>query len=174
MICCFLNKNELNLADKRSQRICVKFNIVFFLTALLHLNLILSKAQGQTEIFSRLEHSERSHGEVKITQDSSVLDFLYYHLQTQQKQQGIKGYRISIFRDTGQDARKNCMAVRSRFKSKYDTIRCHETFVYPYYKLYVGDFRTESEALKFLRIIERDFPNAFIVRNIAISYPDLE
>lgn len=127
----------------------------------------------QPEILYRLEHKENNQGEVRIIQDSSILNFLDYHLQTLKKINGIRGYRISIFRDTGQDARKNCMAVRSRFKSKYDSITCHETFVYPYYKLYIGDFRTESEALKFLKIIEREYPDAFIVRE-TISYPDLE
>lgn len=137
-------------------------------------NLNVSKAQEKIEIFSRLEKNKYNQGEVKINQDSIVVAFLDNHLKTQEKLRGIKGYRISIFRDTGQDARKNCLAVRSRFKSKYDSIACHETFVYPYYKLYAGDFRTESEALKFLKIIERDFPDAFIVRDIMISFPNLK
>ncbi len=127
----------------------------------------------QPEIFYRLNHKAYNQGQVRIYQDSSILNFLDYHIQAQEKLDGIRGYRISIFRDTGQDARKNCMAVRSRFKNKYDSIPCHETFVYPYYKLYIGDFRTESEALRFLKIIERDFPDAFIVRDI-ISFPDLK
>jgi len=66
------------------------------------------------------------------------------------------------------------MAVRSRFKNKYVNMPFYEEFVYPYYKLYVGDFRTESEALKFLKIIERDFPGAFIVRRVNISFPELK
>jgi hypothetical protein len=152
----------------------VKSDIIILCILFLHLNLITSKAQVQPEILYRLDNKENNQGEVKIIQDSSILNFLNYHLQTLKKINGIKGCRISIFRDTGQDARKNCMAVRSRFKSKYDSIPCHETFVYPYYKLYVGDFRMESEALKFLKIIEREYPDAFIVRETIISYPDLE
>lgn len=151
----------------------MKSDIIILCILFFHLNLITSKAQVQPEILYRLEHKENNQGEVRIIQDSSILNFLDYHLQTLKKINGIRGYRISIFRDTGQDARKNCMAVRSRFKSKYDSITCHETFVYPYYKLYIGDFRTESEALNFLKIIEREYPDAFIVRE-TISYPDLE
>jgi len=151
----------------------VKSNILFLCILFYQFNLNISRAQVQPEIFNRLDHNDRNQGEVRINQDSSILDFLDYHLQSKQKTNGIRGYRISIFRDTGQDARKNCMAVRSRFKSKYDSIPCHEAFVYPYYKLYVGDFRTENEALRFLKIIERDFPDAFIVRD-DISFPDLK
>jgi len=162
------------LAGKYTLRNCVKSCIYLFNIILILFNLNVSKAQEQIEIFSRLNQKNFYQGEVKINQDSSIFTFLDYHLKTQQKLRGIKGYRISIFRDTGQDARKKCLAVRSKFKNKYDSITCHETFIYPYYKLYVGDFRTESEAAKFLKIIERNFPNAFIVRDIMISFPDLK
>jgi hypothetical protein len=144
-----------------------------FVTFLILVNLIAVTAQQNADIFRRLEQHRPYRGEVKINQDSLVAAFMEYHLQTASKLKGIKGYRISIFRDTGQNAREKCMAVRSRFKSKYADIPFYEEFVYPYYKLYVGDFRTESEALKFLKIIERNFHGAFIVRD-NISYPELK
>ncbi len=144
-----------------------------FVIFLILLNLITVSGQQNTNIFRRLAQHKPYRGEVKIDQDSLVVAFMEYHLQTASKLKGIKGYRISIFRDTGQDAREKCMAVRSRFKNKYADIPFYEEFVYPYYKLYVGDFRTESEALKFLKIIERDFHGAFIVRD-NISFPELK
>ena len=148
----------------------VKYYI--YLTTVILFNLNTSKGQEQINIFNRLNQNKYNRGEVEIIQDSSIVFFMYHQLKTYGKLNGIRGYRISIFRDTGQDAREKCMAVRSRFKSRYENMPFHEEFVYPYYKLYVGDFRTESEALKFLKIIERDFPDAFIVRDI-ISYPRL-
>ena len=135
-------------------------------------NLNTLRGQEPVNIFKKLNQHRPNRGEVKIIQDSSILAFMNYQLESSRKLNGIKGYRISIFRDTGQDAREKCMEVRSRFKSKYDNIPFYEEFIYPYYKLYVGDFRTESEALKFLKIIEIDFPDAFIVRDI-ISFPEL-
>jgi hypothetical protein len=144
-----------------------------FVILLVLLNLIAVSGQENIDMFRRLAQHRPYRGVVKINQDSLVVAFMEYHLQTASKLNGIKGYRISIFRDTGQDAREKCMAVRSRFKSKYAGIPFYEEFVYPYYKLYVGDFRTESEALKFLKIIERDFPDAFIVRD-KISFPELK
>ncbi|UCH15831.1 MAG: SPOR domain-containing protein [Bacteroidales bacterium] len=145
---------------------------LFYLITVLFFNLNTTKGQEQINIFNRLNQDKYNQGEVEIIQDSSIVFFMYHQLKSYGKLNGIRGYRISIFRDTGQDAREKCMAERSRFKSRYENIPLHEEFVYPYYKLYAGDFRTESEALKFLKIIERDFPNAFIVRDI-ISYPKL-
>ena len=146
---------------------------LIYLTTVLFFNLDTTKGQEQINIFDRLNKDKYNQGEVEIIQDSSIVFFMYHQLKSYGKLNGIRGCRISIFRDTGQDAREKCMAVRSRFKSKYENMPFYEEFVYPYYKLYVGDFRTESEALKFLKIIERDFPDAFIVRNVIISYPRL-
>jgi len=148
----------------------VKYYIYFIIILLFNLN--TSKGQEQINILKRLNQYKYNQGKVEIIQDSSVIVFLDHQIKTCGKLNGIRGHRISIFRDTGQDAREKCMAVRSRFKSKYENIPFYEEFVYPYYKLYVGDFRTESEALKFLKIIEKDFPEAFIVRDI-ISFPKL-
>ena len=148
----------------------VKYYIYFITIILFNLN--TSKGQEQINILNRLNQHKYNQGKVEIIQDSSIVVFLDHQIKTYGKLNGIRGHRISIFRDTGQDAREKCMAVRSRFKSKYENIPFYEEFVYPYYKLYVGDFRTESEALKFLKIIEKDFPDAFIVRDI-ISFPKL-
>ncbi len=144
----------------------------FFITVIVF-NLNTSEGQEQNMILSRLNQHRYNQGKVEIIQDSSIIAFMDHQIKTNARSNGIKGYRISIFRDTGKDAREKCMAVRSRFKSKYENIPFYEEFIYPYYKLYVGDFRTESEALKFLKIIERDFPDAFIVRDI-ISFPKLK
>jgi hypothetical protein len=149
----------------------VKYSL--FVAVLILLNLSAVKGQDYINIFRRLEQHRPYRGIVKIDQDSLIVAFMEHQLQTGSRLKGIKGYRISIFRDTGQDAREKCLAVRSRFKSKYADIPFYEEFVYPYYKLYVGDFRTESEALKFLKIIERDFNGAFIVRD-NISFPELK
>jgi hypothetical protein len=145
---------------------------IYFIT-IIFFNLNTSKGQEQINILNRLNQYKYNQGKVEIIQDSTITVFLDHHIKTYRKLNGIKGHRISIFRDTGQDAREKCMAVRSRFKSKYENIPFYEEFVYPYYKLYVGDFRSESEALKFLKIIEKDFPEAFIVRDITISFPKL-
>jgi hypothetical protein len=145
-----------------------------YVIALIFINLNTLRGQEQINIFKRLNQHKPNRGEVQIIQDSLLVTFMNHQLRSCSKLNGIKGYRISIFRDTGQDAREKCMAVRSRFKNKYVNMPFYEEFVYPYYKLYVGDFRTESEALKFLKIIERDFPGAFIVRRVNISFPELK
>ncbi len=144
-----------------------------FFIIVITFNLNTAEGQEQNIIFGRLNQHRYNQGKVEIIQDSSIMAFMDHQIKTNSRLNGIKGHRISIFRDTGKNAREKCMAVRSRFKSKYENIPFYEEFIYPYYKLYVGDFRTESEALKFLKVIEKDFPDAFIVRDI-ISFPKLK
>jgi hypothetical protein len=82
------------------------------------------------------------------------------------------GYRISIFNESGQEANKKCELARAKFISRYEQVKSYKKFEYPFFKVYVGDFRTKSEALKFLKQIENDYPDAFITPPVMIYFPD--
>jgi len=59
---------------------------------------------------------------------------------------------------------------RARFISRHEEVKSYKQFEYPYFKVYVGDFRTRSEALKFLKEIEYNYPDAFIREDI-VEFP---
>jgi len=128
-------------------------------------------AQIPVDIFANLESKKYGQGTVKIIQDEKIRGLVSVHLFTQAKMNGIMGYRISIYSNSGQEANKEADLTRAKFISRYEDVKSHKQFEYPFYKVYVGDFRTKSEALKFLKKIEYDFPNAFIRRDM-ISFPD--
>ena len=128
-------------------------------------------AQIPVDIFTNLESKKYGQGTVKIIQDDKIRGLVSVHLFTQAKMNGIMGYRISIYSNSGQEANKEADLTRAKFISRYEDVKSHKQFEYPFYKVYVGDFRTKSEALKFLKKIEYDFPNAFIRRDM-ISFPD--
>ena len=128
-------------------------------------------AQIPVDIFANLESKKYGQGTVKIIQDDKIRGLVSVHLFTQAKMNGIMGYRISIYSNSGQEANKEADLTRAKFISRYEDVKSHKLFEYPFYKVYVGDFRTKSEALKFLKKIEYDFPNAFIRRDM-ISFPD--
>jgi hypothetical protein len=93
------------------------------------------------------------------------------HLQQQKKLNGIRGFRVCIYYNSGQESNKGADQERSRFISRYEDINSYKSFEYPFFKVYVGDFRTKSEALKFLQRIQYDYPNAFIRGDIMIAFP---
>jgi hypothetical protein len=94
------------------------------------------------------------------------------HLLQQRKLNGIKGFRICIYYNSGQEANKGADQERARFIASYEEVNSYKTFEYPFFKVYVGDFRTKSEALNFLQKIQYDYPNAFIRPDMVIAFPE--
>ena len=132
------------------------------------------KMNGQVlSVFDELESNQPGEGTIRIIQDTTIeAEFERFEWE-QSKQRGIEGFRIRIFSDSGPDAKAGFEETKARFINFYDDIKVHESFVYPNYKLYIGDFRTQSEALKVLNTIERRFPDAFIVQT-KINFPNLK
>ena len=130
---------------------------------------------GQTRsIFDDIEYnSEKSEGKVRIIQEESIQKLVEKHQWVRSKKKGITGYRIRIYSNSGRGAKEGYDRAMAQFAYFYDDVPIHEKFVYPNYKIYVGDFRTESEALKFRKKIEHRFTGAFIVKT-RINYPKLE
>ena len=118
----------------------------------------------------RLMEYRWSQGEVNIILDDRIEENFYQPLQYNFKKSGIPGFRIRIFSDSGFDAKERALESRTRFMSKYENIEAYIQYDIPNYKVYVGDCRLRSEALRILEIIKKDFPNAFIVmQNINIE-----
>ena len=86
--------------------------------------------------------------------------------------QMVSGYRIRIFFDNSQTARRESEAALYRFKVKNPGVAAYRSFANPYFKVTVGDYRNKSEALAALKTIRKDFPSAFIVRE-RFRYPSI-
>ena len=75
-----------------------------------------------------------------------------------------EGYRIRIFFDNRQDAREASELAVRRFEKLFPGYQTYRTFIYPNFKVTVGDFRTKAEAQVALKNIVGVFPNAFVVK----------
>jgi hypothetical protein len=128
-------------------------------------------AQTPSDIFYWLESHQPGQGSVRITQDVNIRNMVNLHLSQQKKINGIRGYRICIYLDSGQEANKKADQERAKFISRFEDAKSYKKFEYPYFKVYVGDFRTKSEAWKFLKLMENDYPDAFIREDI-VAFPD--
>ncbi|MCK4879669.1 MAG: SPOR domain-containing protein [Bacteroidales bacterium] len=78
------------------------------------------------------------------------------------KSSGVPGYRIRIYSESGIGAKEEQQRVRARFLSLYRGLDAYNRYDEPYFKVFVGDCRTRSEALKLNEMIKKDFPNSFI------------
>lgn len=118
-------------------------------------------------------YSQERKGEINIIQDARLEQLLKRHAEINRKSEGIQGFRIRIFSQSGQNARNNANDTSARFYDKYPGIKTHLDYDPPNFKVYVGDFRTRSQALKTLQKISSDYPHAFIV-STTIDFPPLD
>ena len=112
-------------------------------------------------------------GTIKIIQDEKVELLVSKHIQVNINSNGIEGFRIQIFFDSGNNSKTHAQGMYDGFVSKYPGIRAYLTFKAPNYKVRVGDFRTRLDALRFLNEIIIDYPNAWIIED-KINLPSIE
>ena len=121
---------------------------------------------GQTgsggDILKTLQESGRNN-RISLEMDSLLVSNYYKLLTSNKKTSGIPGYRIRIYSESGVGAKDEQQRVKARFLTLYPGIDAYNSYDEPFFKTYVGDCRTMSEALKLIDKIERKFPNPFIV-----------
>ena len=107
--------------------------------------------------------------DVNIYQSSSIVSAMKKTLENNVFRP-YTGYRVRIFFDNRQTARHESEEMLSSFEAMYPGVPAYRSYVNPYFKITVGDFRTKSEAMQLLEEIKREFPAAFIVKE-NINYP---
>lgn len=125
------------------------------------------------DIFSKIQKQEAGQGEVVIFQDMRINNLVYNHIEHNKRSGGVPGFRIRIFSNLGSAARDQSQVTKARFYELFPEIPIYLEYLSPYFKIYVGDYRTKIDALKDFNRIKRYFPSAFIVPD-KINYPELE
>ncbi len=150
-------------------------NAILFLAGLFQFILAFSQThvsdkQGG-DLLSKLKAYHDFRSGITIHLDPLIEENYYKHILYNQKDPGIMGYRIRIFRDSGTDARERARAVRSNFILKYEGVEADLTYVdNTDWVIYVGNCRTRSEVLKLFNKVKVEFPYSFIVsQRISVS-----
>jgi len=110
--------------------------------------------------------NQQEDGSFNLEIDSLLLANYYKLITVNQRQSGVPGYRIRIFSDSGLGAKEEQQRVRARFISLYPGIDAHYHYDEPFFKVYVGDCRTRSQALKLYDRVKVHFPNPIIVPDL--------
>ena len=118
----------------------------------------------QTDLFNQLQKAG-GEGQVRITADSLLVENYYKLLTQNSKVSGVPGYRIRIFSESGIGAKEEQQRIRARFLSLFPDVDAYYRYDEPYFKVYVGDCRTKSEALKLYDRVEKDFANPILVED---------
>ncbi len=145
--------------------------VLFFTVAL-----VAQEAGGVYEldnIVSRLQHNSPGSGTVVIKQDAQIANMLNLRVLQNAKNPGMHGYRIRVFFELGQNARRNSEIARSNFMEKHPGVKVYQSYDNPYWKVSVGDFRSREGAQKFYQQLLGDYPRAFIIPDW-VNFPSLE
>lgn len=81
----------------------------------------------------------------------------------------VSVFRLRIFFDNKRDARAVSEQVMSEFKEIYPSVPVFRGYSNPYFKVTVGNFRSKSEAMKFLNEIKSQYPSVFLVKEVISS-----
>src|SRR5512133_3826014 len=116
-----------------------KFVLHLLMPALL---LTAFNVQGQAgqDVFADLQAGKPGQGNVIIRQNADITNMVNLHISLMRSLKGIKGYRVCIYYNSGQEANKGADQERAKFISKYEDVRCYKTFESPFFKVYAGDF----------------------------------
>jgi len=112
-------------------------------------------------------------GKVKIIQDPAIDQLVQKHIRVNETREGIPGYRIQIFFDSGTNSKNNATAVCVEFRRRFPWTGIYLTFISPNYKVRVGDFRTRLDAFRFLQELQIHYPNAYVVTD-QIKLPNID
>jgi len=96
--------------------------------------------------------------------DSRIDSLLRLDVMQNKKFPTVPGYRIQIFKESGNNALNEAHVVRDKFMAKYH-IPAYITFNEPYYRVRVGDFRMRINAIRFLQRIKRQYPLAWEIQD---------
>jgi len=139
-------------------------SILFFLCLSLSLSLIQAQGGQSSSMGDLLKLlQEQGPGEqITLELDSLLLSNYNKLIARNMKSSGVPGYRIRIYSGSGVGAKEEQQQVRARFLSLYRGLDAYNRYDEPYFKVFVGDCRTRSEALKLHDRIKKDFPDSFI------------
>ena len=131
------------------------FRFVFIVLTLIVFSSCIVKAQ-------ELKSAE---GKVEIVQDERITQLAEQYRKMSLNNPEVDGYRVQIFFDSGSNSKNAAANIKSGFETIYPEIKSYLSYKEPYYRVRVGDFRTQVEAVGFQKKIAADYPNSFPVKD---------
>ncbi len=104
-------------------------------------------------------------GNVVVKADPRVDSLVTMHVAHNQTYPFIEGYRIQLFKDSGNDALDAAHEIMDEFHESFPDIPAYLSFHEPYYRVRVGNFRTRLEALEQLEKIKRKYRNVWVIKD---------
>jgi len=110
---------------------------------------------------------------IVVLADPRIDSLIARHVRISEMKDGFDGWRVQIFSGSGNEARQAANNMRFDFLSMYPEIPAYLIYQAPNFKIRVGDFRTELDAIHLQRQLAYQFPGGFVVKDL-VKFPKLE
>jgi hypothetical protein len=107
-----------------------------------------------------------------IDRDVRLDSLVMRHSRVNKLKDGFDGYRVQLFSGSGTEARLQANNLRAEFMTLYADVPAYLVYQAPNFKVRVGDFRTELEAIHMQRQIAYQYPGGFVARDL-VKFPKL-
>lgn len=145
----------------------IRLLLLLFFCSVISLKAQLLPTDSTTTLVSISTHL-RSSGKVAVYQDSRLEDLISYHPKAyyanSRKGKGsdviiTSGYRIRAFSGNNQVTSKNrAYKIEKDIKDVYPDLSTYVIFKSPNWRLLLGNFTTNEEAITTLRELKKNFP----------------
>jgi len=99
------------------------------------------------------------------SEELGVDSLINLHKEFNENYSSVMGYRVQIFKGSGNSALENAELMIEEFYEKELKTTAYISFMEPYYRIRVGDYKTRLEALSFLNKIKDEYPSAFVIQD---------
>lgn len=141
----------------------------------------MSAGTGYAQAFIRtadLFSRPGSRGSLAINQSSSIDTLLSRYIaskrnvKTTDGNQAVIGVRIQIYQSSVRNAREEANKIMLQFLNDHGDMKAYVQYQDPgWYKVRIGNYRTQTEAYKDLMMIRKQYPSAYAVQD-KIPYLD--
>ncbi len=104
-------------------------------------------------------------GSVVVKADPRIDSLIAMHVAHGRTYPLVEGYRIQIFKDSGNDALDEAHLVMDKFHEDFPDVTAYLSFQEPYYRVRVGDFKTRLDALGQMEKIKKKFRNVWVIKD---------
>ncbi len=152
-------------------------NMFFRYLPTMFTNPFASFVVGAMLLFSLNGVAQQSYYEVvdsalAIERDVRLDSLLMKHTRVNKANDGFDGYRVQLFSGSGTQARLEANNLRAEFLVNHPDVPAYLIYQAPNFKVRLGDFRSELEAIHLQRELAYQYPGGFVVRD-KIKFPKL-
>ena len=125
-----------------------------------------------TEGFAQQSFNDVVDSTLSIERDVRLDSLIMRHIRVNKLKDGFDGYRVQLFSGSGTEARQQANDLRAEFMGLNPNVPAYLIYQAPNFKVRVGDFRTELEAIRLQRELAYQYPGGFVTRDL-VKFPKL-